>query len=87
MKATVIGATLVLTCMASSTLAYTIKTYQGNGASRIEACTLAKTTAESPDQETAHGHLIKVSACKCSSTESTHDSKQWLCLVQATHDR
>jgi hypothetical protein len=87
MKPTGVGAALVLACFAGSTWAYTIKTYQGSGSSRIEACTLAKTTAGSPDQEVAHGRLLKVSACECSLTNDTQDAKPWRCTVQVTHDR
>ncbi|WP_144147268.1 hypothetical protein [Paraburkholderia sp. BCC1884] len=87
MKLSTIGVALTLACGAGSALAYTIKTYHGVGASKIEACTLAKQAAESPDEEVAHGRLIKVSACNCTVTSKPGAPRQWSCLVQSTHDR
>ena len=77
---------LMLIGVTSSVLAYTVKTYHGAGTTRIEACALAKATAQSPDEETAHGRLTKISDCRCESGTKSGSQDQWHCLVQATHD-
>jgi hypothetical protein len=87
MKLPDIAISLVLACSTSSVLAYTIKSYEGTGASRVQACSLAKLTARSPDEEPAHGRLLKVSACQCAFDGKAPHSSQWQCLVQATHER
>lgn len=87
MKLLAVGVALTFACVAGSASAYTIKTYHGLGASRIQACTLAKQGAQSPDEEVAHGRLIKVSACDCGVTSTPDTGRQWNCLVEATHDR
>jgi hypothetical protein len=92
MKLPGFGIALALACSASSVHAYSIKTYQGLGASRIQACTLAKQGAQAPDEEVAHGRLTKVSACNCSQKEAdktvdADNAKQWRCLVEAVHER
>jgi hypothetical protein len=86
MRLTIVGVSLALTCVTSSVLPYTVKTYHGAGATRIEACSLAKATAQSPDEETAHGRLSKISDCQCENGAKARSQDQWHCLVQATHD-
>ncbi|QGZ63096.1 hypothetical protein [Paraburkholderia acidisoli] len=63
---------------------YTIKTYHGAGASRVEACSLAKASALSPHEEVAHGRMLKVSRCECNQATT---SPPWHCLVQSVHDK
>jgi hypothetical protein len=87
MKLPDIAISLALACSIPSVFAYTIKTYHGQGASRVQACSLARLTARSPDEEPAHGRLLKVSACQCAFDSQSPHASGWQCLVQATHER
>jgi hypothetical protein len=78
---------LALACSAGPVCAYTITTYHGAGASRIEACALATQTAESPDEEPAHGRLLKTGACQCDHNGKGESAGAWQCMVEATHER
>ncbi|WP_109476243.1 hypothetical protein [Paraburkholderia sp. C35] len=81
------GLALALACSVSAVHAYTITTYHGAGASRIEACALATQRAQSPDEEPAHGRLLKTSKCECDHASKGASSGEWQCLVEATHER
>jgi hypothetical protein len=81
-----IGVGLMLTCAAGSGYAYSVTTYQGLGASRIEACSLATRSAESSTKEAVQGRLLKVGSCQCGQKSNAKDSERWQCLVEATHE-
>ena len=74
-------------CSVGPVHAYTITTYHGAGASRIEACALATQSAESPNEESVHGRLLKTSDCQCDHASKGASSGEWQCLVEATHER
>lgn len=78
---------LALACSSRSVCAYTITTYHGAGSSRIEACALATQSAQSPNEEPAHGRLLKTSDCRCGHADKGAGSGEWQCLVEATHER
>ncbi|WP_147329501.1 hypothetical protein [Paraburkholderia sp. DHOC27] len=65
--------------------AYSVKTYQASGGSRIEACTLVKQNALSQAGETAHGRMTKISACKCDIQGRAGVPQKWQCQVQTIH--
>jgi hypothetical protein len=78
---------LACACAAQSALAYTVKTYHGEGASRIQACSLAHNDALSPASEEAHGHLLKLGKCECGKSGANGKAATWQCTVQVTHER
>jgi hypothetical protein len=80
-----VATTLLVTVQ--SVEAYTVKTYQGLGTTRIEACTLARQSALSPTAEAAHGRLIKVTACQCGNKSKPGSPAHWACRVETTHER
>jgi hypothetical protein len=81
-----VGVGLTLTGAAGLAYAYSVKTYQAPGASRIEACSLATKSAELPTQETVHGRLTKVSGCQCARQRNAKDAERWQCSVEAIHE-
>ncbi|SOE83681.1 hypothetical protein SAMN05446935_4099 [Burkholderia sp. YR290] len=87
MKLLDVGLMLTLACVSHCVLAYSVKAYNGEGTTRIEACTLAKNRAQSPDEEVAHGRLIKTSRCDCGRTSEAKDKNAWHCMVETTHQK
>ena len=81
----VVCVSVTLACASGSVHAYSVKSYQAFGASRIEACSTATKSALSPTEESAHGRLTKVSACQCSKETDSKGSGQWRCLVETVH--
>ncbi|MDR5782572.1 hypothetical protein QCE63_24515 [Caballeronia sp. LZ065] len=79
--------TLACACASHSAFAYTMKTYHGEGASRIEACSLARNDALSPTAGEAHGHLLKLGKCDCGKSGASGKASAWQCTVQVTHER
>lgn len=55
MKLLAVGVALTFACVAGSASAYTIKTYHGLGASRIQACTLANRVRNLPMRKSLTG--------------------------------
>jgi hypothetical protein len=82
-----LGLALALACSFAPVHAYTVTTYHGAGASRIEACALATQSAQSPNEEPAHGRLLKTSDCQCNHASKADTPVAWQCLVEATHER
>ena len=83
MKLPEIVVTLTLLTTTVSVEAYSITTYQGLGGSRVQACSLAKLSAQSATDEAVHGRLIKTSACQCGKKDNAGGPPQWRCLVEA----
>ncbi|CAD6534197.1 hypothetical protein LMG27952_02900 [Paraburkholderia hiiakae] len=79
------GMSVTLICAAQCAHAYSVKTYEARGASRIEACSTATKNAESATDERTHGRLKSVGACQCSREDDPKVSGAWRCLVQAIH--
>jgi hypothetical protein len=82
-----VAAAIALGAVAQTSEAYSIKTYRGTGASRIQACSSAKQSALSPGEETAHGRLTKVGACQCDRKDPAGHPVQWECWVQTVHQK
>jgi hypothetical protein len=82
-----VATAIAFAAVAQTADAYSIKTYRGTGASRIEACSSAKQSALSPAEETAHGRLTKVGDCQCSRKDPAGRLAQWECSVQTIHQK
>ena len=79
----VVAVSLTLACVAGPAQAYSVRTFEAPGASRIEACATATKDAEAAKDEQIHGRLKSVGACQCSHDSHAKGSGQWRCLVQA----
>jgi hypothetical protein len=90
MKLPAIAATTALSALvviSQSADAYSVNTYRGTGASRIEACASARQDALSSAQETAHGKLTRVGSCQCNRKDPAGHLNHWECWVQSIHTR
>jgi hypothetical protein len=78
-----VAVSVTLACAAGPAHAYSVRTFEALGASRIEACATATKNAESATDERIHGRLKSVGACQCSHERPSDAPGQWRCLVEA----